>query len=235
MIKSIYSAAQNMRFKMKDIEVIANNLANINTTGYKRELPFAEVLSRAENKNTKQLTDFSEGVAITTGNPLDLSIKGIGFFVLQTDGGDILTRSGKFMISEDGYLSDEKGNKVLGQKGAINLSDILLDQSTTVKISADGEVRIGEKIIDKLLVAKIDDQKNLIRTQDQGFAYEDGDFETADESGYNIFQGYIEESNVNPIQEMQSMIEINRDFESTQKMIVAFDNFLGKVNESGKV
>ena len=235
MIKGIYQAAQSMRLMMKDLEVVANNLANTNSTGYKRELPFAEILSRTENSNIKQLTDFREGVAVKTENPFDLLISGQGFFVLQTENGIGLTRDGKFSLTQDGFLVNEKGSKVLGQKGPINLSDLLFDQSKTAKITSDGEIKIGDKLVDRILVAKIGNQENLLRKQDQEFSILNDEFELADENNFAISQGYIEESNVNPIQEMQSMIEINRDFETTQKMIIAFDNYLGKVNESGKV
>jgi flagellar basal-body rod protein FlgF len=235
MIKGIYQAAQTMRTQMKDLEVVANNLANINSTGYKRELPFAEILSRTGNANIKQLTDFREGVAVVTGNPFDFSISGRGFFVLQTEDGIRLTRNGKFTLTDDGFLVNEKGSKVLGQKGPVNLSDLLFDKSKTVSITSDGEIKIGDKYIDKIMVAKINKQENLTRTQDQEFAINNDDYEIADEAEYAISQGYIEESNVNPIEEMQSMIQLNKDFETTQKMIQKFDSYLGKVTEAGKV
>jgi flagellar basal-body rod protein FlgF len=235
MIKGIYHAASSMRTQMKDLEVVANNLANINSTGYKRELPFAEILSRTGNPNIKQLTDFREGVAVVTGNPFDFSISGKGFFVLKTEEGIRLTRNGKFMLTEDGFLVNEKGSRVMGQKGPVNLSDLFFDKSKSISITSDGEIKIGDKYIDKIMVAKIDSQENLIRTQDQEFAYENDEYEIADEKDYAISQGYIEESNVNPVEEMQSMIQLNRDFETTQKMIQTFDSYLGKVTESGKV
>ena len=166
---------------MKDLEVVANNLANINSTGYKRELPFAEILSRSGNHNIKQLTDFREGVAVVTGNPFDFSISGKGFFVLKTEDGIRLTRNGKFTLTEDGFLVNEKGSRVLGQKGAVNLSDLLFDKSKTVSVTSNGEIKIGDKYVDKIMVAKIDTQENLVRTQDQEFAFENDEYEIADE------------------------------------------------------
>ncbi len=235
MIKSIYSTAQNMQVKMKDMEIVANNLANINSTGFKRELPFAEILTREENSELKQMTDFREGVAISTGNQYDFSLSGDGFFVVETEEGNELTRNGKFMLSDDGYLVNEKGNKVLGQKGPIDLSEILFDPSKSLRVASNGEIQVGDKILDKFLVGKIESQENLLRNADQSFIYENGDFGQADETEYAISQGYIEESNVNPIQEMQAMIELNRSFESSQRLIQNFDQHLGKVNESGKI
>ncbi len=162
------------------------------------------------------MTDFREGVAISTGNQYDFSLSGDGFFVVETEEGNELTRNGKFMLSDDGYLVNEKGNKVLGQKGPIDLSEILFDPSKSLRVASNGEIQVGDKILDKFLVGKIESQENLLRNADQSFIYENGDFGQADETEYAISQGYIEESNVNPIQEMQAMIELNRSFESSQ-------------------
>jgi len=216
MIKSITSTAQNMQMKMKDLEIVANNLANINSTGYKRELPFAEIFVREGNNGLKQITDFREGVAVATGNPYDFSLSGAGFFVIETEQGNELTRNGKFMLSEDGYLVNDKGNKVLGQKGPVNLTDLLFDPGKSFSVATNGEIKIGDKIIDNLLIGNIEGQENLLRQADQSFAYENGDFKPAEETEFAIAQGYLEESNVNPIQEMQSMIELNRAFEASQ-------------------
>ncbi len=235
MIKSISSTAQNMQMKIKDLEIIANNLANINSTGYKRELPFAEILQREGKGELKQLTDFREGVSISTGNPYDLSLSGAGFFVVQTEEGNELTRNGKFMLSDEGYLVNEKGDKVLGQKGPVNMSDLLFDPSKSFSVAANGEIKIGDKIIDHLLIGKIENQENLLRQADQSFSYKNGEFIPAEETEFVVTQGYVEESNVNPIQEMQSMIEINRAFEASQKLIQNFDQHLGRVNETGKI
>lgn len=235
MITSISNTAQKMQMKTRDMEIIANNLANINSTGYKRELPFSEILQREENNGLNQITDFKEGAAVATANPYDLSISGSGFFVIQTEDGERLTRDGKFTLSDEGYLVNEKGDKVLGQKGPVNLSDLLLDPSKTFSVAKNGEIKIGDKTVDTLMIGKIDKQEKLLRKEDQTFAYEDGKYDSPEESEYTITQGYIEESNVNAIEEMQSMIELNREFEMSQKLIQNFDQHLGKVNEAGKI
>ncbi|RJP65555.1 MAG: flagellar hook basal-body protein [Ignavibacteriales bacterium] len=235
MIDSIAKTTQKMQTQQKDMEIIANNLANINSTGYKREEPFTEFLKREEFSGFKQITDFREGALITTGNPYDFSLSGTGFFVIQTDEGNELTRNGKFKLSEEGYLVNDKGNKVLGQKGPISLSELLFDPSKSIRVSTNGEIKVGDKILDKILIGKIESQENLLRNNDQSFIYEKGDFGHAKENEYEISQGYIEESNVNPIIEMMAMIELNRSFESSQKLMQNFDQHLGRVNEIGKI
>ncbi len=236
MVKAIYQAAQNMQTKSKNIEIVANNLANISTVGFKRELPFTELLTRYKDSPFKQLTDFSEGNSVFSNNPLDLAIQGTGFFTVKGDDGrEELTRDGRFSISIDGFLINASGAKVQGQKGDINLYEVLVDKNKSVIVTKDGEVRIGDDVVDQLLIQKIETQEHLVRTNAQAFFYEEGSSVPAEDGEYKIAQGYVEESNVSPVLEMQSMITLNKDFEATQKIIGFFDNSLGKASEVGKV
>lgn len=235
MVKAIYQAARNLNYKTQNIEIVANNLANLNTIGFKRQLPFSEILTREEGKNYKQLSDFSEGNVVASNNTLDLALRGTGFFVLEGQQGKELTRDGRFHISEEGYLVNSHGKKVLGQKGEINLYEALVDKNKSISVTRDGEIMMGDNTVDKLMVGTIKTQENMLRTDTQDFRYEGLEFENANESEYKISQGYIEESNVSPILEMQSMITLNKDFEATQKIIGFFDSSLGKATEVGKV
>lgn len=234
MIKSIYLAARNLNLKMKNMEIVANNLANINTNGYKRELPFAEVLSETKS-NLSNISDLSNGNFIQTNNPLDLAIEGEGFFAVERNNNLLLTRDGRFTLNEDGFLINRNGEKVLGEKGPIVIDKLLLDAQKSFTITKEGEIKIGELIVDKLRILKLDEKENAIREGAQGFVAQRGNYLQAEESNYSIFQGYVEESNVNPIEEMQTMITLNKNFEATQKIVNSLDNYLGKVNEIGKV
>ncbi|MBI2417380.1 MAG: flagellar hook basal-body protein [Ignavibacteriales bacterium] len=235
MVKAIYQAARNLNYKTQNIEIVANNLANLNTIGYKRQLPFSEILTREQGKNYKQLTDFSEGNVVASNNTLDLSMRGSGFFVLQGEKGKELTRDGRFHISEEGYLVNSHGKKVLGTKGEINLYEALIDKKKNIEVTKDGEIMMGDMTVDKLMVGTVKTQENMLRTDTQDFRYEGTEFDEASEADYKISQGYIEESNVSPIIEMQSMIMLNKDFEATQKIIGFFDTSLGKAAEVGRV
>ena len=133
MIKGIYTAARGLNSRMKNLEIVANNLANLNTTGFKREIPFSEVINQYGKVEIKKATDFQQGNLTATANPLDLAISGDGFFVVQTDNGPQLTRNGKFSISDDGYLESQDGCKLLGTKGPINLGAFMLDKSNTFR------------------------------------------------------------------------------------------------------
>lgn len=235
MVKAIYQAARNLNYKTNNVEIVANNLANLNTIGFKRQLPFSEILTREANKNYKQLTDFSEGNVVASNNSLDLAMRGSGFFVLQGANGKELTRDGRFHISEEGYLVNSHGKKVIGQKGEINLYEALVDKNKNIEVTKDGEIMMGDITVDKLMVGKVSTQEGMLRTDTQDFIYEGKQFDEAEEGEYKISQGYIEESNVSPVLEMQSMITLNKDFEATQKIIGFFDASLGKASEVGKV
>ncbi len=235
MVKAIYAAARSLESKMRNTEIVATNLANVNSVGFKRQLPFSEILNRESEKPFKQLSDFSDGYSVATNNSMDVAIEGSALFVVKDDKGTHLTRDGRFKISEDGYLETATHQKVQGGKGEINLYDALLDKDKAVTISKNGEIRLGETYIDTLIMGKITSQENIIRDSKQGFTFEKGSFEPADIDDYKLSQGYIEESNVNPILEMESMINLNKDYEAAQKVIGYFDASLGKASEVGRL
>lgn len=236
MLKGIYISANNLYAKERNIQIIANNLANLNTIGYKREVPFAEIFSeKMKDYPVKQITDFSEGNLIRTGNPLDLAVSKNGYFVVKTSRGLELTKNGKFKLSDDGFIENEKGERLMGSKGEINVFETALDKNATIEITKNGEVKIGEVIVDKLLIAKIDPRQGMLRREGLNFVPQDGILNLLEEGEYEIAQGYLEESNVNPIYEMQAMITVQKEFETSQKIINSLDQSLEKSNEIGKV
>jgi flagellar basal-body rod protein FlgG len=236
MIKGIYVSANNLYAKEKSVQIIANNLANINTIGYKREVPFVEVFSeKMKDYPVKQITDFGEGNLIRTGNPLDLAISKNAFFVVKSDRGLELTKKGKFKISDEGFIENENSERLMGTKGEINVFETTLDKNSSLEITKNGEVKIGEIIVDKLLVAKIDPKQPMIRREGLNFVPQDGILNLLEEGEYEVLQGYLEESNVNPIYEMQEMIRVQKEFETSQKIINYLDQSLEKSNEIGRV
>lgn len=234
MVKNIFEAARNMNLKMKNLEVVANNLANINTIGYKKQIPFSEIMDRFTLEQYKNITSFEEGALIKTGNPLDLAISGRGMFVVNTENGYMLTRNGKFTLSDDGFIVDERGNRLLGVNGPIQIKNDIKERDFQFSVTKEGEVKVNDEVINRLLIGKFDDQMYIERTNEQGFIPNGRDFIVADENEFQIHQFSLEESNVNPIMEMQHMIEINRNFETSQRMVTYYDQYLGKVNEAGK-
>ncbi len=235
MVKGIFMAARSLKTRTKNMDVIANNLANISTTGYKREVPFSEVLTKEGQILIKKFTDYKQGELLPTSNPFDLGVFGNSAFVVQTDRGQELTRDGRFKLNEEGTLVTTDGNKVMGKNGEINLSDQMLSKDQTIIISGEGELKVGDTVIDTFLMAKLDGSQEFKRTSGSSFIPADDNIEYANAEDYKINQGYLEESNINPIIEMEAMIQINSEYGSSSKVVNILDQSLEKANEMGRV
>lgn len=235
MVNGIFNVARSLNSKVKSIDVLANNLANINSTGFKKQVPFQEYLNQNGNIEVKQTTDYGQGEVILSANPLDLAISGDGYFLVKTGKGAELTRNGKFHISEDGFLVNGNGDKVLGNNGEINFGGLMENDNPSISISKTGEIKMGETDIDSLVIAKLENPQEAMRTSNSNFAVADDNYSIASPQSYEIVQGYLEESNVNPILEMQSMIQTNKDYESAYKIMRYLDQAMEKSNQIGRV
>lgn len=235
MIKGIYNAARSLDARTKNMEIIANNIANLNTVGFKKEIPFSQIIYEIGESKIRQITDLSQGEFITTTNPLDLAISGSGFFVINTQNGLELSRNGKFKISEGGFLVNDQGHKVMGRNGEINFSSSMLSQNNTISVGKNGDIKYGEDSVDGLLIMKASSQEGEIMKSASNFLFDENNLEIVPDSEYQVFQGFLEESNVNPILEMEAMINLSKDYEATYKMITYLDQSLEKANEIGKV
>ncbi|GJQ63647.1 MAG: flagellar basal-body rod protein FlgF [Melioribacteraceae bacterium] len=236
MVKGIYQASRSLDTRMKNMSIVANNLSNLNTTGFKRKVPFSEVLENEGKSKMKEIIDFRQGELVPTEGNFDLAIEGEKiFFAIQTEDGPRFTRNGRFTLSEEGFLVDENGDSVLGKSGEINIKSAMLNEDQTVHITEAGEVRVGEILVDSVMLVKFEEPQKLTNTSSSQFQIEGDAYEQAKENEYKVFQGYLEGANVNPIMEMESMINVNQDYTSAQKMIGFLDKSLGQANEVGKV
>jgi len=227
MHKGIYIAISGAVLKQNQIELIAQNLANINTTGYKREyMAFADYLINETNKISddkvmtklnKVVYDFSKGDFLKTGKPLDIAIDGKGFIALEENR---YTRRGDLTVDENGYLVNFKGYKVLGKKGEINVG-----KNSVPDISPDGRVLVNGNVVDEIKVVDFDNFDDLFKVDSCIFST----LKTGKEVKTNILQGYLESSNVSPVYEMITMIQAMRDFESYQKAVHIFDESINKI------
>lgn len=235
MVKGIYTAARGLDSRMKSMEAVANNLANANSTGFKREGEFQQIINEFGKAEAKQIRDYSDGNFVGTNSPLDLAIKGDGFFQVKTENGIELSRNGKFSISDDGFLVNGNGDKVMGSKGEINLSSYKLDENQNIKISRTGEIKVGDEVVDTLKISTVEEPQSLQKTGGSNFMDMNQEYIPASEDKFEVMQGYIEESNVNTIYEMQKMIEINKGYEAAQKVITSIDSSMERLKEIGKV
>jgi len=234
MHKGIYIALSGATLKQAQMDIISNNLANVNTAGFKRDkISFQEHLVSAMNGRTESPdgrtmsyfgtvgTDFVPGSIVHTGNSLDVAIDGSGMLSLENGQ---YTRRGDLRLDSEGYLVNQSGIKVLGNGGAIRITD-----SGRIEISNSGEVSVisavSNSVIDTLKVVEFSDPSVLTKAGESTFTAG----QAGTEATASIKQGYIEKSNVDVVKEMVQMITALREFETYQKAMQSFDESLGRV------
>ncbi|MFA3783865.1 flagellar hook-basal body protein [Melioribacteraceae bacterium 4301-Me] len=236
MVKGIYAAARTLEKNNKLINIIANNLANMNSIGFKKDSTFSHIIDSYNIPQLSEYTDYTQGELEQTSNPLDLALKGKVFFALQDDNGEIyFTRNGKFTISENGYIVNGDGLKLLGKNGPINTNDNFFNNNEKIQINKNGNIKIGDIDVDSLLVVKFENDDQLTKVGADNYKITYGSYLIAEDSDFEVQQGYLENSNVNAIEEMENMIKVSKDFESAQKVMNYIDNIMEKATEIGKV
>ncbi|HTY59143.1 MAG TPA: flagellar basal-body rod protein FlgF [Bacteroidota bacterium] len=247
MILGLQTAETAMRPKLMRMELIANNLANVNTTGFKRDRLFVQMLKDSSQPTTNaagdltgvsvvQGIDFSDGSLRQTGNPLDVAIQGRGFFAVNTPGGVRYTRSGSFRLSADGSLVNADGYPVAGAEGEIRFPDIQKLQQASVSIAESGEVMVDRETIGRIRVVDFPDTSLLAKETASLFSAAPGaPTVEGPVSPSAVKQGFLEESNVNGVEEMIAMTELQRSFDTDQKVLQAMDDSVAKSLEVGKV
>lgn len=256
MIRGIYTSASGMVLNQKLMDLTANNIANVDTTGYKKDIAqvesFRQMLTfRIYDKTpdsvdnaigymslgadvSRIVSDFSQGLYIKTDEPLNVAIKGDGFFAIevtnpQTGQNQVYwTRNGAFTLNSKGELTTLDGYRVLGQNGGI-----ILNGQGAIRIDEQGNVYQNGKFVDRLLIRNFQDRA-LIRKVGNNLFEVYAQNQPTQFTG-KVLQGYLEGSNVNSVQEMVNMINILRAYEANQKAFIAQDDTLQKaVNDIAK-
>jgi len=259
MRESMYSALFGAMSNELRLDSISNNLANVNTTGFKKEAyafhdtfqrfahdyltddrtsvrgkeiwPRAYVMARP--RLSGQYSDQSQGSLQETGNALDVSLVGSGYFKVRTPEGDLMTRNGSFQLASDGRLITEQGYEVLGDGGTA----IELPRDNRVEIDANGRITADGVLLSQLDLVDVSDPralekagKNTLRIKKDSNATE------IPTEGLSVQQGYLEKSNVEIVSEMVNMMEAQRAFEINQKLMTATDTMESLViNKVGTV
>lgn len=227
-MRNIHAALASMVGRMRQLEITANNLANVNTPGFKRSLYFNNILEDLLSRNPDQpyfdsqlrleereRTDLTQGVLHKTDNPFDLAFNGDGYFVVQTDQGPYYSRNGHFSRDMNDYLVTDNGDYVLGQGGPIRLPQ------GNVEVSKAGFVMVDGHLVDRLRVVKPTD---ITQITSVGNSWYDFPAVEADNEHGDLLQGFLERSNVKPIESMSELISLMRDFESNQRMLKTIDD-----------
>ncbi len=209
-----------------EMRAIANNIANANTTGFRAEgVTFAEHVSALRGgfpslsmaTATVRQTVMTQGGMEMTGGPFDLAIEGEGFFMIQTPGGQRLTRAGNFTPNQDGDLVTPEGFRVLDAGGA----PVFVPQGTgTVGIAADGTISADGAPIGQIGIFVPNDPLRMTREDGTRFV-PTGGVTQAPEG--RMLQGFLEESNVNPVLQIARMIEVQRAYELGQSFLTNED------------
>ena len=248
MIRGLYTSGLGMERETKRLDVIANNLANASTNGFKTSGAtngtFSKILEDVQVGNSQvdisnytpavvgTYTNFSQGSLLSTGNNKDFAISNddSAFFEVEDlEGNRLYTRNGAFLVNKEGYLVTTDNYKVMGENGYIKLDGLL-----NVGLNALGEItQDNGAVIDKLAIRAFEDPQSLQRNG--------GSYWSADKNSQlrefegEIQQSFLEMSNVNTVEEMVKMIEVTRAYEANQKVLQANDEILGKSSGIGRI
>lgn len=222
MDNAIYAALTRQSGLMNEMRVVANNIANANTTGFRREgVIFAEHLSALDGHGDTlsmahargRLVDLNQGVLTQTNGSFDLAIEGEGFFMVETPDGPRLTRAGAFMPSPEGELMTADGHRLLDEGQA---SIIIPAGASSVAVGADGTLSANGVSFGRVGVFAPTEGAQLTHDGGTSFAF-DQDPEPVEAP--SIRQGFLEESNVDSVFEITRMIEVQRAYELGQSFL----------------
>ncbi len=225
---SIYAALGRQDGLSKELEVVANNLANSGTVGYKADRAiFVEYImpagpdapSVSMGTLAAHAFELSQAALKFTGGQFDLALQGEGYFQIQTDQGVRLTRAGNFQLSPEGVMIDPFGNPVLGFGGPITIPE----DATSVEIAGNGTISANGQLVDQ--IALVAPNGDLQRDTNTMFTAPGG---TDQAEEVTIIQGALEQSNVSPVLEIARMIEVQRAYEAGQSMLEREDQRLSQ-------
>ncbi len=212
------------------METIANNVANMNTVGFRADgVSFATELAKAGDNNIAYVSTGTSyitrntGAMVKTGNPFDVAVQGDGWIAIETANGVAYTRDGRMRISDDGALQTLNGNAVLDAGGA----PIMLDPGASAPtISSDGMIAQDGKQVGAIGLYEIDADAKLTRTENSGVIPDKPPTPILDFTSNGVVQGFVESSNVNPIEEMTKLIAVTRAFDGVNSQVTQTESSL---------
>jgi len=216
-------AASGLRSRMESLDLVANNVANASTGGYKADREFYSLYVSPEAADAGQTAtmpvierpwiDLAQGVIQPTGNALDLALSGKGFFTVQSPGGPLYTRNGSFHLAADGTLAAADGYPVSGAGGAL----LRLQTSGKIEVSGDGTISQSGQAVGQLSVVDFPGAAGLAKQGNNYFRSSGTSPAPSAEAGTTIEQGKLEASNTGTAESAVRLINIMRQFEMLQK------------------
>lgn len=221
----IYIALSRQTALRRQMSVVANNIANMNTASFKKEVmlfqaytqkvPFTQKMDYVIDQGTA--TDLSQGELTQTHNAFDMAISGPGYFSVDDGTGTKYTRNGTFTLDERNRLVTQQGYPVLDTQG--NPIVVPVDD-TDITVSEDGVIRRGNTTVATLGIVEVANPLGLRKIRDSLF---DTKETPTPATGSKVVQGMVESSNVNPVGEMTNMLEVQRSYEAVKNMIDSED------------
>ncbi|TGQ16438.1 MULTISPECIES: flagellar basal-body rod protein FlgF [unclassified Mesorhizobium] len=225
---SLYVALSSQIALERRLDTIADNVANASTIGFRATgVKFEDVVSGtgprsvsfASSGNT--YLSGAHGALTETGNPFDFAVQGDAWFAIDTPAGTVMTRDGRFSMNENGELMSIEGYPVLDSGGA----PIQLDpRNGPPKAGADGSLRQNDQLVGAIGLYNFDPGENFVRYGNSGIVPARTPEPVTDRSDIGIAQGFLEESNVNPVLEMTRLIQVQRAFENTAALMRQTDS-----------
>lgn len=233
----LIESTESMLAQSQRLNQVTNNLANVDTPGYKKEdITFWEMLYTTNQnrqrvgKALKIITNQQEGSAKNTGNQLDFAISGDGFFKLQTPEGIRYSRAGNFLINNQGQLVNPAGHLVLGTGGPIVIAGNEVAVAQNGSLSADG-INAGQ-----FDIVFFNDLTGIEKEGTNLFRLKEGETQEEPATNFSVKQGFVESANVTLVTEMTTMLDLHRAYETQQKVIITFDEMDSKaINSVGKL
>lgn len=225
---SLYVALSAQIALARRLDTIADNVANASTIGFRSTgVKFEDVVSgtgpRAVSfaSSGKTYLSSAHGSLSETGNPFDFAIQGDAWFAIETPVGTVMTRDGRFSMNENGELTSIEGHPVLDAGGA----PIQLDpRNGPPKAGADGGLRQNDQLVGTIGLYNFDPGENFVRYGNSGIVPDRAPEAVVDRTDVGIAQGFVEESNVNPMLEMTRLITVQRAFEDTAALLRQTDS-----------
>jgi flagellar basal-body rod protein FlgF len=218
----LISAASGMKARMESLDMLANNIANTGTVGFKSDREFYNLYQQALPVIEKQFTDFSQGTLTPTSNPLDLGLSGKGFFALNSPTGTVYTRNGQFQISKSNQLQTSEGFTLRNTRD--QGKPITIDPTQAIGIDKTGVVTQGGQEIAQIEISGIDSPAKVLgKLGTSYFAFLKTSSSTAPnriEKETEVTQGTVEQSNVPVADSAVRLIGVMRQFEMLQKAAV---------------
>lgn len=210
MTDTLDAISRSLSADVRAVSTVSHNVANLNTPGFRAGRVVADF---GATLAPRIVFDLSDGPLTPTGRPLDVALRGRGFFMIERDGAVLLSRAGDFRLDAQGRLVNPAGDLVLGESGPIQLG------TEAVQIGADGSLRSGDRALDRLRIVDVADPGRLLPAADGGYAYDGG----IAPWGGSVVQGAIERANVDAAVETVRLMELTRHAESVQRAISIYD------------